>query len=66
MKIATFDDSVHVRQFRVGDTVRSHSDEDNCVVIGVWREWLWLDPIDYQDASPFTGRARDYALIRRG
>ena len=35
------------------------------VVIGIWRDWLWLDPVDYSDAAPFTGRARDYDLIRR-
>ena len=59
---AVYRDSDNFRFFRDGDTVRCHADEDNCVVIGIW---LWLDPVDYSDAAPFTGRARDYDLIRR-
>ena len=45
--------------------MRCHDDDDNCVVIGIWRDWLWLDPVDYRDAAPFTGRARDYDLVTR-
>jgi hypothetical protein len=66
MKLAAFyDDSEDVRAFRQGDTVRSHDNEDSCVVLWIWRDWLWLDPIDYGEAAPFTGRARDYELVRR-
>ena len=62
---ATSDDSRHDREFRQGDTVRCLSDGDECRVIGTRDDWLWLDPIDYRDAAPFTGRAVDYELIRR-
>ena len=62
---STYDDSTDVRRFREGDTVRSSDNEGNSVVIGVWRDWLWLDPTDYQDAAPFTGRACDYELVGR-
>ena len=59
-----YDGSVYVRPFRKGDTVRSRDNADNCAVIGTWDDWLWLDPLDYRDAAPFTGRAEDYDLIR--
>ena len=55
-----------VRSFRRGDTVRAEDNDDNCVVIGIWRDWLWLDPIDYDGATPFAAPARDYQLVRRG
>jgi hypothetical protein len=55
-----------IRSFRQGDTVRADDNEDKCVVIGIWRDWLWLNPIDYDDAAPFTGRDRDYELVRCG
>jgi hypothetical protein len=51
--------------FRPGDTVRRQDNDENCMVIWTWRDWLWLDPVDYSDASPFTGRICDYELIRR-
>jgi hypothetical protein len=60
------DDAANVHLFREGDLVRSRDDDDNCVVLGIWRDWLWLDPVDYRDAAPFTGRAADYELVRRG
>jgi hypothetical protein len=64
MKIAAlYDDEVMF--FRQGDTVRSHDGDESCVIIGIWRDLLWLDPIDYGDGAPFTGRARDYELVRR-
>jgi hypothetical protein len=61
-----YDDSVNIRPFRIGDIVRSDDDPDNCAVIWTWRNWLWLDPLDYRDAAPFTGRADDYHLVRSG
>jgi len=42
--------------------VRSYDNEDQCVVVGTFHDWLWLDPVDYRDAAPFTGRAEDYEL----
>jgi hypothetical protein len=66
MKIAAvYYDADDFRPFRQGDTVQRHDNNDNCVVIGIWRDWLWLDPIDYRDAAPFTDRARDYKLVAR-
>ena len=66
MKIAPAShDGDNFRPFRQGDTVRCHNNDDNCVVIGIWRDWLWLDPVDYCDAAPFTDRARDYDLVTR-
>jgi hypothetical protein len=35
------------------------------MVVGIWHDWLWLDPVDHRDAAPFTGRARDYDLVTR-
>ena len=60
------DDAATLRSFREGDTVRSYDNEDQCVVVGTFHDWLWLDPVDYRDAAPFTGRAEDYELVRRG
>jgi hypothetical protein len=60
-----YHDADNFRTFRQGDTVQRHDNDDNCVVIAVWRDWLWLDPVDYRDAAPFTDRARDYHLITR-
>jgi hypothetical protein len=53
------------RTFRHGDTVRCRHNNENCVVIGAWNDWLWLNPIDYRDAAPFSGRAADYDLVGR-
>ena len=61
-----YDNSVNIRRFRIGDIVRSDDDPDNCTIIWTWRNWLWLDPLDYRDAAPFTGRADDYHLVRSG
>jgi hypothetical protein len=63
---AVYHDADNFRTFRQGDTVQRHDNDHNCVVIGIWRDWLWLDPVDYRDAAPFTDRARDYILITRG
>jgi hypothetical protein len=60
-----YHDADNIRTFRQGDMVQRHDNDDNCVVIGTWRDWLWLDPVDYRDAAPFTDRARDYTLITR-
>jgi hypothetical protein len=66
MKIsAFFRESDDVLSFRQGDTVRSHANDEHCVILGIWRDLLWLDPIDFIDSAPFTGRASDYELIRR-
>jgi hypothetical protein len=53
------------RTFRHGDNVRCRHNDENCVVIGVWKDWLWLNPIEYLDAAPFSGRADDYDLVGR-
>lgn len=67
MTIASkYDNSVNIRSFRKGDVVRSHDDPDKCAVICAWHDWLWLDPLDYRDAAPFTGRADDYDLVKSG
>jgi hypothetical protein len=61
------DDSVDLQAFMPGDTVRRHDeDDDDCVIVWLWRDWLWLDPVEYRGAAPFTGRAHDYQLVRRG
>ena len=66
MKIAAlYHDADNFRPFRPGDTVQHHHNDANCVVIGISRDWLWLDPVDYRDAAPFTDRARDYKIISR-
>jgi len=44
--------------------VRSRENPDNCTVIWSWDDWLWLDPLDYRDAAPFTARADEYDLVR--
>ena len=64
---ASHDDSANLRSFRQGDSLRrcDGHDEDACVVVWAWRDWLWLDPIDYPYTAPFTGRADDYELISR-
>ena len=60
-----YDDSVNIRPFCKGDTVRGPDNLDNCAVVGTCGDWLWLDPLDYRDAAPFTARADDYNLVRR-
>jgi hypothetical protein len=55
----------YFRAFRHGDTVRCRDNNENCVVIGIWHDWLWLNPVDYRDAAPFTGRPHDYDLVGR-
>ena len=60
------DDTVNVRSFRAGDTVRCQYNGEICVVIWTRDDWLWLDPVEYADAAPFTGRVHDYDLVRRG
>jgi hypothetical protein len=52
------------RAFRHGDNVRCRHNGENCVVIGVWKDWLWLNPIEC-DAAPFSGRADDYDVLGR-
>jgi hypothetical protein len=59
-------DSLDNQSFRQGDIVRRHGGDDNCVIIWIWRDWLWLDPVEYRSAAPFTGRIHDYQLVRRG
>ena len=63
---AKYDESVEVTNFRAGDTVRCLYNDESCVVIWTWNDWLWLNPLDFIDAAPFTGRAADYTLVGRG
>lgn len=63
--VAKHAEPVSYRPFRHGDTVRCRYNNENCVVIGAWNDWLWLNPVDYRDAAPFTGRAYDYDLVGR-
>ena len=48
------------RQVRQGDAVRDHNNGENCEVISARGKWLWLNPVEYRDATPFTGRVQDY------
>ena len=66
MIAAKYDESADIRCFRAGDTVRSRRDNETCAVIWTWGEWLWLDPIEYVDAAPYSGRTADYDLLHRG
>ena len=67
MFIAAWNDNeVNARPFRAGDIVRSQSNDETCVVIWTRGDWLWLDPVESVDAAPFSGRAHDYELMRRG
>jgi hypothetical protein len=67
MVFATDDfDWVGVKPFRAGDTVRSQHSDEACVVIWTRGDWLWLDPIEDSKGAPFTARAHDYVLLRRG
>jgi len=59
------DDAVNVRAFRAGDTVRCQYNGEICVVIWTRGDWLWLDPVEYVDAAPYSGRAHDYVVVRR-
>jgi hypothetical protein len=54
------------RQFGRGDTVQSHGndDHDQCVVLGRWGDWLWLNPIGYPYATPFTAHTYDYYIVK--
>jgi len=67
MKIAvTYDDSGNLQLFRAGDTVRRRDNSDSCVVIWTWDDWLWLDRVEDFHTAPFTARAGEYDLVRRG
>ena len=59
------DDEVHVRLFQAGDIVRCQYNEEICGVIWTYGDWLWLDPVEYADAAPFSGRVQDYVLVGR-
>jgi hypothetical protein len=61
---AKYDDSVKIRPFRKGDTVRCDDSPDTCAVIGIWGDWIWLDQLDCRNVAPFTARADDYDLVR--
>jgi hypothetical protein len=63
---APSDDADVLTSFRPGDTVRRRDNDETCLVIWAWRDWLWLDPVDYSDAAPFTDRIYEYELARRG
>lgn len=60
------DDEVDERSFRPGDAVRCQYNDETSIVIWTRGDWLWLDPVEYIDAAPFSGRAHDYVLVRRG
>ena len=60
------EDEVGYLSFRSGDTVRCRYNDETCVVIWTRGDWLWLDPVEYVDAAPFSGRVQDYHLVRRG
>ena len=64
LKMLLSDDYNDERFFGKGDVVCDRDSDGECIVIGSWREWLWLDPMD--DATPFVGRASDYRLVNRG
>ena len=53
------------RQFGRGDTVRSHDNDDQCVVLWeVGRLAFWLNPIGYRNAAPFTAHTYDYYIVQ--
>jgi hypothetical protein len=52
------------RQFGRGDTVRGHDNDDQCVVLRRWGDWLWLNPISYRNAAPFTAHNYDYYIVK--
>jgi hypothetical protein len=52
------------RQFQEGGTVRSYDSDERCVVLGRWRDWLWLDPSDCRNASQLTARTYDYYVVK--
>jgi hypothetical protein len=52
------------RQFRQGDSVRSYDNDDRCIVLARWGDWLWLDPTGYRNAAPFTARTHDYYVVK--
>jgi hypothetical protein len=59
MKMSAFyDDSGDVLSFQQGDSVRNQDNDERCVIIGIWRDLLWLDPIEFVDSAPFTGSPR--------
>jgi hypothetical protein len=43
--------------------VRSYDNDDQCVVLGMWGDWLWLNPIGYRNAVPFTAHTCDYYIV---
>ena len=66
MMALNYDEPADIRSFRAGDTVRCRRTDETCTIIWTWGEWLWLDPVEYVDAAPFSGRAGDYDLVHRG
>ena len=66
MMAAKYDELVDLQTFRAGDTVRCLHNDESCVVLWTWSDWLWLDTLDFIDAAPYTGRAADYMLVGRG
>jgi hypothetical protein len=52
------------QDFRQGDTVRTYDNDDRCVVLASWDNWLWLDPFGYRNATPFTAYAYDYYIVK--
>ena len=64
MFAARSDDSIYVRLFQAGDTVRRHDDDEKCVVVSILGDWLWLNAADCRAVSPFTGHACDYYVVK--
>jgi hypothetical protein len=41
-----------------------HDNDDQCVVLGRWGDWLWLNPIGYRNATPFTAHIYAYYIVK--
>ena len=68
---AAYDDSAYSQappdsqQLLEGDTVRCEDNPDECKVIGIWSDWLWLHSLHPRGSAPFTSRAGACKLVRR-
>ena len=57
-------DSIYFLEFEEGDTVQRRDDDEKCVIVCTLGDWLWLNPVDCSDATPFTGRTCDYHVVK--
>jgi hypothetical protein len=48
-----------------GDIVHCGDNPDDCKVIGIWSDWVWLHSLHPRDRAPFTARASACKLVRR-